>query len=49
MDYEEFLRGVDRLGPNTPLMLEHLSTPLDYDQAAAFVRSTAERASLTIR
>jgi sugar phosphate isomerase/epimerase len=43
LDYEEFLRGADRLGPDLPVMLEHLPTPQDYEQAAAFVRSTARK------
>jgi len=49
LDYEAFLRGVDRLGPEVPVMLEHLSTPQEYEQAAAFVRSTAERLGVTLR
>jgi sugar phosphate isomerase/epimerase len=49
MDYGEFLRGVDRANPDIPVMLEHLSTPLDYEQAAAYVRSAAERVGVTLR
>jgi sugar phosphate isomerase/epimerase len=49
MDYEAFLRGAEALGPNTPVMLEHLPTPEEYEQAAAFVRSTAGRIGVALR
>jgi len=49
LDYEAFLRGVDRLDPDMPVMLEHLPTPQDYELAAAFVRSTAERIGVALR
>ena len=49
LDYEEFLRGVDRLGPDIPVMLEHLPTAPDYEQAAAFVRATAQRIGVVLR
>jgi sugar phosphate isomerase/epimerase len=42
LDYRAFLQELDRLEPDTPLMLEHLSTVEEYEQAAGYVRSVAE-------
>jgi sugar phosphate isomerase/epimerase len=39
MDYRAFIEEADKLSPDTPLMLEHLQTPEEYAQAAAYVRS----------
>lgn len=41
LDYRTFLREVDRLDPDTPLMLEHLPSAEEYELAAAHVRSVA--------
>jgi sugar phosphate isomerase/epimerase len=49
LDYAEFLRQLDRLHPDTPLMLEHLSTPEEFDQAAAHVRKVAKQEGIEIR
>ena len=38
LDYPELLRQLNRLDPDTPLMLEHLKTPEEYAAAAAFIR-----------
>lgn len=41
LDYHTLLRELDRLDPDTPAMLEHLSNEQEYAQAAAYVRSVA--------
>jgi sugar phosphate isomerase/epimerase len=49
LDYRTFLTELDRLDPDTPLMLEHLPSAEDYDMAAAYVRSVAQDVRVTIR
>jgi sugar phosphate isomerase/epimerase len=49
LDYGVFLRELDRLDPDTPLVLEHLSGEEEYDAAAAHVRQVAEEVGVTIR
>lgn len=41
LDYPTLLREVARIGPDAPLMLEHLASPEQYDAAAAHVRRVA--------
>ncbi len=41
LDYHEFMRGVARLAPDTPVLLEHLKSEEDYAAAAAHVRRVA--------
>lgn len=41
LDYAVYLRQLDRLDPDTPLMLEHLTTADAYAEAAAWVRDVA--------
>lgn len=41
LDYGAYLRGLDSLGRDVPLMMEHLRTAEDYAAAAAHVRSVA--------
>jgi hypothetical protein len=43
VDYLELLTELDRLGPDLPVMLEHLPNQGEYDLAAAFVRSRADQ------
>lgn len=40
-DYRALLSSVEATDPNIPVMLEHLSTQQDYDDAAAYVRGIA--------
>jgi sugar phosphate isomerase/epimerase len=49
LDYRTFLRELDRLDPDTPLMLEHLKTAEEYGLAADYVRSVAAQAGVSIR
>jgi len=46
LDYGVFLKELSRF-PGTPLMLEHLSKPEDYDKAAAYIRSVAKKLGLS--
>jgi sugar phosphate isomerase/epimerase len=43
LDYVTFLRELDKLAVDTPLMLEHLSSEKEYDLAAEHVRTVASR------
>ena len=49
LDYRAFLQELDRLAPDTPLMLEHLDTEEEYALAAGYVRSVAKEIGVTIR
>ncbi len=49
LDYEVFLTEAEKLNPDMPVVLEHLPGQEDYEQAAAFVRATAERIGVTLR
>ena len=48
LDYASFLKAVNSLGPEIPLMLEHLDTESDYDKAAGHIRQTAKAASIIL-
>lgn len=41
LDYRTYLRELDALDADLPLMLEHLSTEQEYAQAASYIRSAA--------
>jgi len=49
MDYAVYLREIEALGPDTPLMLEHLDSAEEYDQAAAHVRTVARDTGVIIK
>lgn len=49
LDYRTFLKELDKLHPDTPLMLKHLSTEAEYDEAAAHIRAVARDAGVNIR
>lgn len=48
LDYRTLLRELDTLGPDLPLMLEHLPGQEEYDQAAAYVRAVAQEVGVTL-
>lgn len=48
LDYRTLLREMDKLAPDTPLMLEHLSVPEDYVLAGDHVRSIAQEIGVKI-
>ena len=47
LDYAVFLREVNRLDPDTPVMLEHLPNADEYRLAAIWVRAQAEKEGIT--
>ncbi len=49
LDYGVFLTELAKLDPDTPLMLEHLPTPVEYVMAASHIRSVARQAGVAIR
>ena len=48
LDYRAFLSSVARLHPDTPVMLEHLSSEDDYDLAAAYLREAAKAEKISL-
>jgi sugar phosphate isomerase/epimerase len=46
MDYGVLLRSLSSLDTDTPLMIEHLKTAKEYDDAANYIRSVAKREGL---
>ncbi|MFH2069073.1 MAG: TIM barrel protein [Candidatus Omnitrophota bacterium] len=48
LDYRTYLKELDRLERETPLMLEHLATPEEYTSAANYIRLTAKQIGVTI-
>lgn len=48
LDYRVFLRELNRLEPDTPLMLEHLQTDEEYVAAASHIRSVAQAIGVSI-
>lgn len=49
LDYATYLRELDRLDPDTPLMLEHLPSPEEYALAAEHVRAVAVGVGVALR
>jgi sugar phosphate isomerase/epimerase len=45
-DYRALLQAVEATNPNIPVMLEHLGSQQEYDDAAAYVRSVAKELSI---
>lgn len=48
LDYPTFLRGLSRLDPDIPLMLEHLPNEEEYCAGASHIRSVATKEGLTL-
>jgi sugar phosphate isomerase/epimerase len=48
LDYRVYLRELEKLDIDTPLMLEHLPEASEYQQAAAHIRSVAQQEGLTL-
>ena len=49
LDYRVLLQELDKLGPDAPLMLEHLRTEEEYVQAAEYVRSVADEVGVSVK
>lgn len=48
LDYRTFLSELDKLDPDTPLIIEHLQTEEQYAAAAAHIRRTAEELGISV-
>ena len=48
MDYVTYLRNVTALPRTVPLMLEHLRTPQEYDEARLFIMKTAQETGIPL-
>lgn len=49
LDYHFWLKELDKLDPDTPLMLEHLPSAEEYTLAAAYVRSVAQEVGVSLQ
>ncbi|GIQ68082.1 sugar phosphate isomerase/epimerase [Xylanibacillus composti] len=48
LDYEVFLTEMNKLDPDTPLIVEHLSSEEEYRQAAGFIRQKASSLGISL-
>lgn len=48
LDYRAFLGGLNQLDPDIPLMMEHLPTEEEYEQAGAYIRSVASEMGIEL-
>jgi sugar phosphate isomerase/epimerase len=48
LDYEVLLREMDRLDPDTPILVEHLTQDEEYREAAGHVRAVAKRLGVAV-
>lgn len=48
LDYPVFLTELSKLHPDTPLIIEHLTTQEQYRKAAAYIRQTADGLGITL-
>jgi sugar phosphate isomerase/epimerase len=46
MNYRTYVTELNRLNRQTPLMIEHLRTPEEYNEAASYIRSIAKEAGV---
>jgi len=49
LDYRTFLRELDKLDIDTPLMIEHLSTAEEFAQASEYIRNVAGEVGVKIK
>lgn len=49
LDYRTLLRELDKLDPDTPLMIEHLHTAEDYRLSAEYIRAVADDVGVVFR
>ena len=47
IDYGRYLTELNRLGRDTPLMIEHLKTGEEYTEAATYIRSVAQQSGIS--
>jgi sugar phosphate isomerase/epimerase len=48
VDYQALLRGLDKLRPDLPVMMEHLPNDEEYDLAAEYIRGVAREAGVAV-
>jgi sugar phosphate isomerase/epimerase len=48
LDYVTFLGELDRLDPDTPIMLEHLPNQEEYALAAEYIRTVAQQNNIRL-
>ncbi|WP_169082562.1 sugar phosphate isomerase/epimerase family protein [Paenibacillus sp. PL91] len=48
LDYRAFLTELNKLHPDIPLIIEHLSTNEQYEQAAGYIRTTAAELGISL-
>ncbi|MBS1833531.1 MAG: sugar phosphate isomerase/epimerase [Acidobacteria bacterium] len=48
IDYKAYLTAIAGLPKETPLMLEHLKSPAEYDQGAAYIRKVASECGVQL-
>jgi len=48
LDYRTLLREIEKVGPDTPLMIEHLQTHEAYQLSADYIRSVASEVGVTL-
>lgn len=48
IDYGAYLRQLSRLSIDAPLMLEHLKTPAEYDEARGYIQKVAARVGVAL-
>lgn len=49
LDYGVYLTELNKLNPDIPLMIEHLTSEEEYSMAASYIRSVAKKMQTTIR
>ena len=47
-DHAALLTTLDRLGPDMPVMLEHLASAAEYESAAALLRAVAREVDVSL-
>ena len=49
LDYQNYLKQIDRLDPDMPLLIEHLSSQEEYAEAAEYIRNVASEVRVVIK
>ena len=48
LDYETFVRRIDQVSPDTPLIIEHLASEQEFDEASEHIRGAARRVGASL-
>jgi sugar phosphate isomerase/epimerase len=48
ISYPAYLTELKKVNRQIPLMIEHLKTPEEYNEAASYIRSVAQRAGVQL-